>query len=157
MVNLDVYRFAPGAESTLGIFSDITHGHEFLCFTLEDAMRDVKIAGRTAIPNGTYELTLRTEGGWHLEYSKPDHWAYSFHKGMLWIREVPDFKWALIHPGNNHEDTKGCLLVGNGARENVTAEGEIQSSRDAYRRIYPPIAAGILDGQRTVITYRTAA
>ena len=156
MINLDVYRFAPGAESTLGILSNITHGHEFLCFTLEDAMRDAKVAGETAIPNGTYEVELRTEGGFHGAYSKPDHWAYSFHKGMLWVRNVPGFEFILIHPGNHKGNTEGCLLVGNGARENVTAEGEIQSSRDAYRRIYPPIAAGILDGQRTVLTYRSA-
>ena len=156
MINLEVFRYAPGQESTLGVLSNITHSNGFLCFTLEDAMRDVKVAGETAIPNGTYEVMLRTHGGFHEDYSRPDHWAYSFHKGMLWIREVPEFTDILIHAGNRKKDTKGCLLVGDGARQNITDEGEIQSSRDAYRRIYPPIAAGILDGQRTVITYRSA-
>lgn len=158
MMNLEVLRYSPGIESTLGLLFDISNGRRFLCFTLEDPMREgPKIPGKTAIANKTYELTLRTEGKFHDTYSKPDHWAYKFHKGMLWVRDVPDFKWILIHTGNRDEHTKGCLLVGDTAVQNLTDEGEIQSSRNAYRRIYPPIAAALLEGTKVAITYRSAA
>ncbi len=156
MINLEVLRYSPSPESTLGLLANLTHGYEFLCFSLEDPMRDVKIAGDTAIDNGTYQVTLRTHGGFHEAYSKPDHWAYKFHKGMLWVRDVPKFDDILVHPGNRKKHTRGCLLVGNGTRENLTDEGELQSSRDAYRRIYPPLAAALLDGQKMAITYRAA-
>ena len=154
MINLEVFRYSLGKESTLGILANISHGREFLCYTLEDPVRDVKIAGDTAIPANTYEMTLRTEGGFHEAFSKPDHWAYAIHKGMLWIREVPEFEYILLHTGNRDIHTKGCLLVGDGSKENIVDEGEIQSSRAAYRRIYPPIAAALLEGTRVAITYR---
>lgn len=158
MMNLEVFRYSPGEDSTLGLLFDITGGgRQWLSYALEDPMRDVKIAGDTAIPDGTYPLTLRTEGGFHKDYSEPGHWAYKIHKGMLWVRDVPDYEYILIHTGNRDKHTRGCLLVGNGSRQNLMDEGEIQSSRDAYKRIYPPIAAALLAGTKVAITYRSAS
>ena len=41
-MKLEVLRFSSGKDSTLGIFSDITEGRKFLCYTLEDEFRTVK-------------------------------------------------------------------------------------------------------------------
>lgn len=124
----------------------------FLAYTLEDAVRAVKIPGRTAIPAGTYELALRTEGGMHNDYSQPGHWASDIHKGMLWLPTVPNFEWVYIHAGNIHQDTKGCPLVGDSASQNVTEDGTVGASRAAYRRIYPPIASALMARERVVLT-----
>ena len=151
-MELEVYRYSSGREATLGLLSDVTDSSSprFLCYTLEDQRQTHKVYGETRIPAGRYEVTLRTEGGKHQAY-KSRYGAW--HKGMLWIRRVPGFKWILIHVGNTDEDTEGCLLVGNSAIQNITAEGSIGSSRAAYARIYPQIAAKIQAGEPVFITY----
>ena len=152
MKNIEVLRYAFGSESTLGLMFDISGGkRDFLCYVLEDAHRPVKIAGKTCIPAGTYEVKLRTEGTLTQRFAA----AYpDIHKGMLWLQSVPDFQWVYIHTGNVDEDTEGCLLVGDGTEQNVTEPGKLSSSRSAYRRIYVPLANAIDGGERVVLTMR---
>jgi len=154
MKNLEVVRYSFGKESTLGLLFDISGGQRvFLAYTLEDRAREVKVPGETCIPPGTYEVTLRTEGGFDARYKAefPD-----IHKGMLWIRNVPNFEYILIHCGNTDADTAGCLLMGDGTTQNVSEDGAVQASRNAYRRIYPALAAALLSGERMAITIREA-
>ena len=108
-MKLEVLRFSSQEDSTNGILFDITDGkREFLCYTLEDEHRDVKKYGETRVPAGTYNITLRTVGGFHGRYLKK---YGEMHKGMLWVREVPNFEYILIHTGNTDEHTAGCLLL----------------------------------------------
>ena len=66
------------------------------------------------------------------------------HKGMLWLQDVPNFKWILIHCGNTDEHTAGCLLVGDSQENNqIKTNGFIGSSSNAYKRIYPAIAEAV--------------
>lgn len=90
--------------------------------TLEDADRKLefepsaKIKGRTAISRGTYRLVL----------------AYSprFMRITPRLLDVPGFTGVLIHSGNTHADTEGCILVGE------TRDGDkILQSRDAMKRL----------------------
>ncbi len=154
-MNLEVVRFSGAEETTLGLWFDVTTGvRQFWCFTLEDRYRAVKVSGSTRIPAATYKLELRTHGGWHEAYSKPGHWAYEFHKGMIEITNVEGFTDILVHPLNRHTETKGCIGVGDGVSQNITDEGLLQSSRAAYRRIYPPIAAALLAGEPVALHVR---
>jgi hypothetical protein len=146
-VKLEVLRYSGGKETTLGLL--FING-DFACYTLEDERRTVKMYGETAIPAGEYKVTLRTVGGKHQKYR--GRFPY-MHEGMLWVRDVPGFEYILIHVGNTDDDTEGCLLVGNSAVENVDGEGSIGSSVAAYKRIYPPIAAAIIQGEEVTIRY----
>lgn len=149
-MKLEVLRFSSSKESTLGALFDVTEGRKFLAFTLEDQHQDKKVKGETRIPAGTYRITLRKEGGFHANYSK----SYpGMHKGMLWVRDVPGFEYILIHTGNTDEHTMGCLLVGDTSQQNLTAEGFIGASTNAYKRIYPAIAATLEAGIAVTITY----
>ena len=114
--------------------------------------REIKISGETRIPAGTYNVTLRTEGGFNQRYN--DKFGTDFNKGMLWVRDVPGFEYILIHIGNNDNDTEGCLLVGDTQTQNITKNGFIGSSTDAYTRIYPPIADVLVGGGEVTITYK---
>lgn len=146
---LEVVRFSSQEDSTLGALFDVSRGRKFLCYTLEDEYREEKVHSETRIPAGTYDIKLRTEGGFHTRYLQkfPD-----IHKGMLHVQDVPGFEYILIHAGNDDDDTAGCLLVGDTSQQNITKDGFIGSSVDAYKRIYPKITNAVLN-DRVVITY----
>ena len=150
-MKLHVVRFSSQKDSTLGLLFNESEGkREFLCYTLEDEHRDNKIMHETRIPAGTYEITLRTVGGYHGRYSKrfPD-----FHEGMLWVRDVPGFEYILIHCGNDDDDTSGCLLLGDTQTENNVSNGFVGASTKAYKRVYPAIAKALKEGECVKITY----
>jgi hypothetical protein len=150
-MKLEVLRFSSQEDSTNGILFDVTEGRKFLAYTLEDEHRDEKVMGETRVPAGTYKITLRKVGGFHGRYEKK---YGSMHKGMLWVREVPGFEYILIHTGNTDEHTAGCLLVGDSQQNNaIKSDGFVGSSTQAYKRIYPPIAAALEAGEEVTITY----
>ena len=140
-ITLVLQRYSDDGNSTLGI---LMLNNKFLCYTLEDEYREVKLKGETRIPAGRYKITLRTEGTFHAKYSSR---FAKIHKGMLWIRDVPNFEYILIHCGNKQEDTAGCILVGNTSIANIDGkEGFIGESTEAYRRVYPMIANAMAVG-----------
>tara|TARA_R110002126_G_scaffold136656_1_gene281184 strand:+ start:2570 stop:3034 length:465 start_codon:yes stop_codon:yes gene_type:complete len=150
-MKLQVLRFSSGSDSTNGLLLDVTEGVKFLAYTLEDEYRKEKKSKETRIPAGTYEIKLRDEGGFHQKYSK----RYpNMHRGMLHIIDVPNFEYILIHTGNTDEHTAGCLLVGDSQQNNqVTKDGFIGSSNNAYKRIYPSIAKAIGNLELVTIEY----
>ena len=149
-MKLEVIRFSSHSDSTLGLLFDVTEGRKFLCFTIEDEARDTKVMGETRIPAGEYELKLRKEGGYHQRYVKK---YGSIHKGMIHVQDVPGFTYILWHTGNTDEHTMGCLLLGDTSQQNITKEGFIGASNDAYKRVYPSIAEAIENGDKVTATY----
>lgn len=148
-MKLELRRFSSQSESTLGNFFVMDEHPSFLCFTLENEFQAKKVAGETRIPAGTYQLGLRTEGGFNDRYKSrfPD-----IHKGMLHLLDVPNFEYILIHCGNTEADTAGCILVGDSVTQNVSRDGLIANSVDAYKRIYPSIADALVQGQKVSIS-----
>src|SRR5689334_6988148 len=109
-MELIVDRFKLTSDHTLGRL--LYHGGlvssepiaRFLCFTLEDVYRAVKVPGETRIPAGRYEIKLRPEGGKYGKYV--DRFGEWQKPGMLHVTNVPNFEWILIHPGNSIKDTE---------------------------------------------------
>jgi hypothetical protein len=130
----------------LGTIGHIKINGKPMVFSLEDAPREEKIPGKTSIPKGTYNLKLRTDSPMSRRYAN----KYDFHKGMLWLQDVPDYEWVYIHVGNDEDDTEGCILVGMTANLN-TNEKVIGQSVNAYKKIYPQIADAILSGEEVLI------
>tara|TARA_R110002012_G_scaffold315135_1_gene528533 strand:- start:1149 stop:1625 length:477 start_codon:yes stop_codon:yes gene_type:complete len=152
-MKLEVLRFSSQVDSTSGILFEITDiGKRFLCYTLEDEARALKVKGETRVPAGTYNIGLRTEGGFHSKYSKK---YFGIHIGMLHVLDVPNFEYILIHTGNTDEHTAGCLLVGDAQENNnIISDGFVGKSVNAYKRIYPSIAKAIQKGEEVTITYK---
>ena len=151
-MKLKVLRFSSQKDSTSGLlFKETDKGLEFLCYTLEDEYRDTKKYAETRIPEGKYNITLRQEGGYNQKYNKR---FGDIHKGMLWVRNVPNFEYILIHCGNTDEHTAGCLLLGDSQENNIMMkDGFIGKSSQAYKRVYPEIA-NVLDlGESVTIEY----
>ena len=162
-MELEVIRFSSGTDSTNGILLEtIEQGNEidgswrqkkFLAYTLEDEYRSEKVFGETRIPNGTFKVGLRKVGGYHAKYSKR---FPHIHVGMLHVLDVPGFEYILIHCGNTDENTAGCLLVGDSQENNqITKDGFIGKSTQAYKRIYSRVAEAIECGEEVKITYKT--
>lgn len=116
----------------------------YVCDVLEDQVRDLdksgafdngekKVSGETAIPYGTYEVTLKVKSP---KFSQKA--AYAWCGGYLpRLLGVPHFEGILIHAGNTAADSQGCLLVG----ENK-AVGKVLNSMATLRcKVYPPLKA----------------
>jgi len=147
-MKLDVIRTQFGKDATNGLlFIDGV----FECYTLEDEVRDVKVHSETAIPLGEYEIKLRAEGGFHTKYTA----RYGdMHKGMLWLQDVPNFQWILIHTGNTDSHTAGCLLLGETQQDlDKGKDGFVGGSGDAYKKMYPKVADALLSGEKVTIKY----
>lgn len=120
MLELKVKRKYKKKDYTIGklYINDV-----YFCDTLEDTVRDInednckaKVYGRTAIPAGVYELIY--------------NYSPKYKKNMPRIMDVPCFTGILIHPGNTHKDTDGCILVG----ENK-APGKVINSRTTFDKL----------------------
>jgi hypothetical protein len=151
-MKLQVLRFSSQTDSTSGLLFEVTEVKKhFLCYTLEDERRVLKVRGETRVPAGVYKIELRNEGGFHQRYTKK---YPGIHRGMLHITDVPNFEYILIHTGNTDEHTAGCLIVGDAQENNlILPDGFVGKSVNAYKRIYPSIAKAIADGEEVTIEY----
>lgn len=107
-MKVEVKRTFKGTEYTIGkLYID---GH-YLCDTLEDTVRNgVKIAGKTAIPAGTYKVKKTM--------------SPRFKKVLPEILNVPGFTGVRIHAGNTAADTDGCLLLGLNKKKGQVLESQ---------------------------------
>ena len=101
-------------------------------FTLEDVERETKIAGKTAIPKGTYNVSITPSN--------------RFKRDLPLIENVPGFEGVRIHPGNTAEDTEGCILVGRHKGPNYVSE-----SRAAFNDLYKQIKGAIDSGDQVLL------
>ena len=148
-MKLQVVRTQFGKDATNGmLFIDGV----FECFTLEDQEQAVKIHSETAIPLGTYNVVLRQAGNFDKRYVAK--YGSTWHKGMLWIQDVPGFEWILIHTGNTDEHTAGCLLVGETQQDlDKGKDGFVGGSGDAYKKMYPKVRNALQNNDKVTIEY----
>lgn len=95
IINLEVRRVKKESDYTIG---QLFVNGEYFCDTLEDEIRQVKVMHETAIPAGTYKVTLER--------------SPRFKRILPLLHNVPGFTGILIHSGNTDKHTSGCILVG---------------------------------------------
>ncbi|GGH06700.1 hypothetical protein FAZ19_03910 [Sphingobacterium alkalisoli] len=140
-----VKRIRQGKESTL---SECYIDGRFICYGLEDSIREVKIKGSTAIPAGRYRLKLNTYGGMNARYKK----RYpTLHRGMIEISDIPNFSYVYIHIGNNIGDTSGCLLVGDHYKKDEDGDYVLEKSAKAYKRVYGLLLDAVAKGEAWIV------
>lgn len=106
-MNILVDRFYKGSKYTVGkLYID----NKYICDTMEDKDRGLtqdmplteikkkKVYSQTAIPTGTYKVVVNN--------------SPKFKRNLPRLLNVPGYEGILIHRGNTHVDSAGCILVG---------------------------------------------
>ena len=70
----------------------------FFGYAIEDAIREKKIHGITAIPRGTYKVAVTM--------------SPRFKKMLPLLFDVPNFTGVRIHAGNDETHSEGCIILG---------------------------------------------
>lgn len=138
--------------------SNLTIDGKWFCNVLEDAdrglddsmsiakIRELKKPSITAIPKGTYEITL--------DVISPKYCTNSFYKQVCngkvpRLLNVKGFEGILIHAGNTDKDSAGCLLVG------INLErGKVLKSQETFRKLYKMLSEAKLRGEYIQITIK---
>lgn len=133
-MELKLNRIFLSSSATIGeLWANNTH----LCDTLEDRVRPEgeKIYGKTAIPEGTYEMVL----------------SYSprFKKILPEILNIPNFTGIRIHCGNSSADSSGCVLVGTWDGEK---EDWVGNSRIAFNELMSLLQKAADNKEKITIT-----
>ena len=136
-MELRLERIALRSEYTIGkLYVD----GEYVCDTIEDTVRDldkdgkfangeVKIPGKTAIPYGRYEITMKVKSPKYSNFSKYS-WAKKYDGYLPRLLNVSQFDGVLMHVGNSALDSEGCIIVG----ENKVV-GKVINSVNTFRRL----------------------
>lgn len=120
--------------------SNLTIDGKWFCNVLEDVdrgldssmsiskIKELKKHSTTAIPRGTYEITLNV--------ISPKYYTSTFYRqvcnGKLpRLLNVKGFDGVLIHAGNTDKDSAGCLLVGVNK-----VKGQVINSRETFKELY---------------------
>ena len=141
---ITLLRTAHGKHTTLG---HLYSKGIFLCYVLEDLVREQKIPGETAIPAGTYPLGLNKVAGMNAKYQS----RYGpVHQGMVEVKGIPNFSLVFFHIGNYHTDTRGCLLVGS-YYQLIDGDYRVLHSADAYKRVYPLLVEAAATGSNLIV------
>lgn len=131
---LTLKRIARKAKYTIGrLYIDGT----YFCDTLEDTDRGLtqsmplwqieqkKVYGQTAIPTGSYDVIMT-----YSPKFASRSWAKPYNGRLPLVNNVPGFSGVRVHPGNDHTQTLGCLLVGRN-----TVVGKVTQSADTFEKL----------------------
>lgn len=129
-MNIVLQRQPSNDACTIG---SISIGDTVVCHTLEDIVRDQKLFGQTAIPEGTYQVVIT--------------YSPHFQRDLPLLVNVPGYEGVRIHPGNTAADTEGCILPGM-----VLLNNAIGQSRDAFNLLYSKIEYAQDHGEQVTIT-----
>lgn len=94
----------------------------------EDMIRTLKKPSITAIPRGTYDITLDVVSP---KYSKVQFYKDVCNGKVPRLLNVKGFEGILIHAGNTDKDSAGCLLVGVNK-----VKGQVINSRETFKELY---------------------
>ena len=133
-MELKLNRIFLGSSATIG---ELLVNDKHLCDTLEDRVRPEgeKVYGKTAIPEGTYEVKLT--------------YSPRFKKILPEILNVPNFSGIRIHSLNKAEESEGCIGVGewNGKDTNW-----ISNSRKTFDKLFKLLETANKNKEKITIT-----
>lgn len=109
----------------------------------EDMIRTLKKPSITAIPRGTYDITLDVISP---KYSKVQFYKDVCNGKVPRLKNVKGFDGILIHAGNTDKDSSGCLLVGQNK-----VKGQVVNSKETFKQLYKLLQDGKSRGEKIII------
>lgn len=112
----------------------------YVCDTIEDVdlgldqswslekIKQKKVKSKTAIPTGTYEVTLNIVSP---KFSKIAYYKQFCNGRVPRLLRVPGFDGILMHIGKDERSSAGCLIVGYN-----TIVGKVTKSQQAFEKLY---------------------
>lgn len=134
----------------------LTVDGKWICDTIEDTdrgltqsmpldqIKKIKVPSKTAIPTGTYKITL--------DVVSPKYGNIAFYKEVCQgkvprLLGVPGYEGVLIHCGNTQEDSAGCIIVGKNK-----VKGKVLESKDTFKVLYKLLKDAKTRGEEITIT-----
>ena len=155
IMKLELKRIAKRDTYTIGkLYIDGV----YFCDTIEDKdrglkqsmslneIKQIKVKHQTAIPTGTYEITLHVVSP---KYSQKPWYVNLCGAKMPRLLNIPGYDGVLIHPGNSAADSSGCLVVGKN-----TVVGKVTDSRTTFKNLYAKLKVASDKGERITITIK---
>lgn len=152
-MNIELKRIARKNTYTIG---KLSINGKYFCDTLEDRdrgimqddkldyVKKIKIPNQTAIPTGTYKITLDVVSP---KFSVKDFYKKVCNGKLPRLIDVPGYEGILIHVGDgpkSHELTAGCILVGKN-----TVVGQLTDGKNVFTALYKEL---LKDKNNLIIT-----
>lgn len=128
----------------------------YICDTIEDTdrglddsmtreqIRKKKVYKMTAIPTGTYDVTLAIQSPKFVTYEYYRDFCNGYLPRLIGVK---GYEGILIHKGNKASQSAGCLLVGYN-----TVKGCVTSSQAAFEKLYGILKAAHDRREKITIT-----
>lgn len=142
MLHLTLIRKWKKPEYTIG---QLFAGGRMICNTIEDRdrglhmymteaeIKKIKVQNETAIPVGTYRLTVSM--------------SPKFGRKLIEVLNVPGYSGIRIHKGNTAKDSAGCILPGNN-----TEKGKVTNSTKFEELLTSMVESAISNGEEAYLT-----
>lgn len=154
MIKLSLVRAYPKQDYTVGL---LYVDGKYFSATMEDPdrgllqtmpleeIRKIKIPGKTAVPRGTYRVSLTVSAKF-----KNRTWAKPYGGLVPLLEDVPGYTGIRIHPGNTAGDSAGCILPGQNLKP-----GMVLNSTATYRKLMDEVLyPAHLRGEEIYITIK---
>lgn len=153
MMKLTLKRIAKKDSYTIG---NLYVNGQFLCNTIEDKdrnlkdsdsldeIKNIKIPSLTAIPSGTYRITLNVVSP---KFYQKDYYKKFCGGRLPRLLGVKGFDGILIHKGTTERDSAGCIIVGDN-----TVVGKVTNSQNRFEQLYKLLEEVNKKGEDIIIT-----
>lgn len=130
----------------------------YVCDSIEDVdrgitqntplskIRMIKVVHQTAIPTGTYDLTLSVKSA---RFGQKEYYKKQCNGYLPRILNVPGFDGILMHRGTDQDSSSGCIILGYN-----TIVGKVTNSQKAYEAVYAKLKEASDKGEKITITIK---
>ena len=108
-------------------------------------IRNNKVYARSAIPVGTYNITLNIVSP---KFSQKDYYKKFCDGKLPRVLNVPGFDGILWHRGRTEKDSAGCLILGYN-----TIKGQVTNSKQAFEKLYKILQEANNNGEKITAEY----
>lgn len=109
----------------------------------ESQIKKIKIKDQTAIPTGTYNLTMKVKS---VRFSQKDYYKKYCNGYLPRIENVKGFSGILMHRGTDQNSSSGCIILGYN-----TIVGKVTNSQKAFETVYRMLKSASDKGEKITI------